>query len=168
MAVGSFALRSHSRAVLSELPVTSQWTAEDGHFVIFEQARRHCGASRWFLGSRYCHRARKAVMPPIDQASNRKAETSETRKAKIKEVILLHRGKWGIIADFLLEEKEFIGKEVLVGYDEIDDIREARDGCLMIETLAVPVVRPGDTIEITIRDRSRKKRKDAIRGKPDP
>jgi hypothetical protein len=92
----------------------------------------------------------------------------ETRKARVKEVVLLSRGKWGIVADFRLEEKELIGKEVLVDYDEINDIHETPDGCLMIETLELPIVRPGDRIEITIRDRSRKKRKDAMRGKCSP
>jgi hypothetical protein len=56
----------------------------------------------------------------------------------------------------LLEEKELIGKEVLVDYDEIDDLDETSDGCLLIKTLEVPKVRRGDTVEITIRDRDRK------------
>jgi peptide deformylase len=60
--------------------------------------------------------------------------------------------------DFALEEKLLLGKELLVDYDETNDISESRDGCLMIETLEVPVVKRGDTIEITIRDRNRKKR----------
>ena len=88
----------------------------------------------------------------------------ERRKAQIKEVVLLSRGKWGIVADFRLEEKELIGKELLVDYDEISDLHETPDGCLMIETLEVPVLKPGDTIQITIRARNRKKRKDALRG----
>jgi len=61
-------------------------------------------------------------------------------KTFVKEVILLNPGKWGIIMDFVLEEKLLLGKELLVDYDETDDISEARDGCLMIETLVVPVV----------------------------
>jgi hypothetical protein len=92
----------------------------------------------------------------------------ERRKAQIKEVVLLSRGKWGIVADFQLEERELIGKELLVAYDEISDLHETPDGCLMIETLKVPVVRPGDSIQITIRTRSRKKRKDALGGKGTP
>jgi hypothetical protein len=89
----------------------------------------------------------------------------ERRKAQIKEVVLLSKGKWGIVADFRLEEKELIGQELLVAYDEISDLHETPDGCLMIETPELPMVRPGDTIQITIRTRSRKKRKDALRGK---
>lgn len=89
----------------------------------------------------------------------------ERRKAQIKEVVLLSRGKWGIVADFRLEEKELVGKELLVDYDEMSDLHETPDGCLMIETLEVPVVKPGDTIQITIRTRSRKKRKDALQGR---
>lgn len=82
-------------------------------------------------------------------------------KTFVKEVILLNPGKWGIIMDFALEKKHLLGKELLVDYVETDDISESRDGCLMIETLEVPVVQRGDTIEITIRDRKRKKRSDA-------
>jgi len=55
-------------------------------------------------------------------------------------------------------KKLLLGKELLVDYDETNDISESRDGCLMIETLELPVVKRGDTIEITIRDRNRKKR----------
>jgi hypothetical protein len=88
----------------------------------------------------------------------------ERRKAQIKEVVLLSRGKWGIVADFRLEEQELIGKDLLVDYEKINDLHETPDGCLMIETLEVPVVRPGDTIQITIRTRTRKKRKDALPG----
>jgi hypothetical protein len=80
----------------------------------------------------------------------------EKRKAYIKEVVLLDRGKWGIVVDFILEEKELIGKEVLVHYDAIDHLDETRDGCLVIETLEVPLVKRGDTVEITIQDRERK------------
>jgi hypothetical protein len=86
----------------------------------------------------------------------------EKREAYVKEVILLDRGKWGIVVDFVLEEKQLIGKEVLVDYDEMDNLNETRDGWLMIETLEVPAVKRGDTIEITIRDRDRKKRKGAM------
>jgi hypothetical protein len=86
-------------------------------------------------------------------------------KTFIKEVILISPGKWGIVMDFVLEEKGLLGKELLVHYDETDDISESRDGCLMIETLEAPVVKRGDTIEITIRDRSRKKRISASNGK---
>jgi hypothetical protein len=85
----------------------------------------------------------------------------EKRRASVKEVILLGIGKWGIVVDFVLQEKELISKEILVDYDEMDDLDESRDGCLMIETLAVPTIKRGDEIEITIRDRRRKKRKDA-------
>jgi hypothetical protein len=82
----------------------------------------------------------------------------EKRKAYVKEVVLLDPGKWGIVMDFVLEEKDLVGKELLIDYDETDDLNETRDGCLMIETLEVPVVKRGDMIEITIRDRTRKKR----------
>ena len=80
----------------------------------------------------------------------------EKRKAYIKEIVLLARGKWGIVVDFVLEEKELIGKEVLVDYDAIDDLDETRDGCLLIKTREVPSVKRGDTVEITVRDRDRK------------
>jgi hypothetical protein len=80
----------------------------------------------------------------------------EKRRAYIREVVLLDRGKWGIVVEFVLEEKELIGKEVLVDYDEIDDLDETPDGCLLIKTLEVPKVKRGDTVEITIRDRDRK------------
>jgi hypothetical protein len=80
----------------------------------------------------------------------------EKRKAYIKEVVLLDRGKWGIVVDFILEEKELIGKEVLVDYDAIDDLDATLDGCLMVKTLEAPLVKRGDTVEITIRDRDRK------------
>ena len=86
-------------------------------------------------------------------------------KTFIKEVILLNPGKWGIVMDFVLEEKQLLGKQLLVDYDETDDISESRDGCLMIETLEAPVVKRGDTIEITIRDRNRKKRSNASNSK---
>lgn len=91
----------------------------------------------------------------------------EKRKAYVKEVVLLDPGKWGIVMDFVLEEKDLIGKELLIDYDETDDLNETRDGCLMIETLEVPVVKRGDMIEITIRDRTRKKRGGALNGKSD-
>jgi len=44
------------------------------------------------------------------------------------------------------------------------DLNEWRDGCLMIETLEPPMVQRGDTIEITIRDRKRKKRSSRTNG----
>jgi hypothetical protein len=68
----------------------------------------------------------------------------------------------GIVTDFLLEEKQ------LVDYDETDDVNEFRDGCLIIKTIEAPMVRRGDTIEITIRDRNRKKRGSASNGKDGP
>jgi hypothetical protein len=92
----------------------------------------------------------------------------EKRKTYVKEVILLDPGKWGIVLDFVLEETELVGKELLIDYDEADDLNETRDGCLMIETLEAPMVKRGDTIEITIRDRRRKKRSDALNVKGDP
>lgn len=91
----------------------------------------------------------------------------QKRKTFVKEVILLNPGKWGIIMDFVLEEKLLAGKELLIEYDETEDISESWDGCLMIETLEVPVVKRGDTIEITIRDRQQKKRRSAPNGKGD-
>jgi len=92
----------------------------------------------------------------------------EKRETYVKEVVLLDPGRWGIITDFVLEEKELVGKELLIAYDETYDVHETRDGCLMIETLEVPVVKRGDPIQIVIRDRSRKKRKDALHGKASP
>jgi hypothetical protein len=92
----------------------------------------------------------------------------EKRKAYVKEVVLLDPGKWGIVMDFVLEEKDLIGKELLIDYDETDDLNETRDGCLMIETLEVPVVKRGDMIEITIRDRTRKKRGGAFKWQERP
>jgi hypothetical protein len=80
----------------------------------------------------------------------------EIFKASIKEVVLLEKGKWGIIVDFVLEESKLAGKEVLIDYDGVDDLNETGDSCLMIETSEVPWVRRGDTIKITIRDRARK------------
>jgi hypothetical protein len=46
----------------------------------------------------------------------------EKRKAYVKEVVLLDPGKWGIVMDFVLEEKELAGKELLVEYDETLDV----------------------------------------------
>jgi hypothetical protein len=83
----------------------------------------------------------------------------------VKDVVLLEPGKWGIVMDFVLEEKELIGKELLVDYDETVDLNESREGCLMIETLGAPMVKRGDTIEITVRDRKRKKRTSSSNGK---
>jgi hypothetical protein len=80
----------------------------------------------------------------------------EKRKAYVKAVVLLEPGKWGIVVDYVLEENKLIGKEVLIDYDEMEDLNESHDGFLMIETLEVPVIKCGDTIEITIRDRGRK------------
>jgi hypothetical protein len=79
----------------------------------------------------------------------------EIFKAAIKAVVLLHRAKWGIVVDFVLEESKLVGKEVLIDYDEVEDLNETSDGCLMIETSQAPWVRLGDTIKITIRDRAR-------------
>jgi hypothetical protein len=92
----------------------------------------------------------------------------EKRKTYVKEVVLLDPGKWGIVMDFVLEEKDLVGKELLIDYDETDGLNETRDGYLMIETFEVPMVKRGDTIEITIRDRSRKKRGGALNVKSDP
>ena len=66
--------------------------------------------------------------------------------------------------DFVLEEKELVGKDLLVEYDETLEVNEWSDGCLMIETLEPPMVKRGDTIEITIRDRKRKKRSSGPNG----
>lgn len=84
----------------------------------------------------------------------------EKRKVSVKAVVLLNPGKWGIVVDFVLEEDKLIGKEVLVDYDEMEDLNETHDGFLMIETLEVPMIKCGGTIEITIRDRERKIRQD--------
>jgi hypothetical protein len=80
----------------------------------------------------------------------------EIFRASIKTVVLLHKGKWGIVVDFVLEESKLVGKVVLIDYDKVDDLNETGDGCLMIETSEAPWVRRGDTIKITIRDRARK------------
>jgi hypothetical protein len=80
----------------------------------------------------------------------------EIFRIPIKDVVLLEEGKWGIVVDFVLEESKLAGKEVLIDYDEADDLNEAGDGCLIIETSDVPWLRRGDTIKITIRDRVRK------------
>ena len=69
---------------------------------------------------------------------------------------MLDKGKWGIVVDFVLEESKLAGKEVLIDYDEVEDLNETGEGRLMIETSEVPWVKRGDTIEITIRDRARK------------
>ena len=58
--------------------------------------------------------------------------------------------------DFVLEESKLAGKEVLIDYDEVDDLNETGEGCLMIQTSEAPWVKRGDTIKITIRDRARK------------
>ncbi len=55
----------------------------------------------------------------------------EIFKASIKEVALLDKGKWGMGVDFVLEESKLVGKEVLIDYDEVDDLNETGDGCLM-------------------------------------
>jgi hypothetical protein len=93
---------------------------------------------------------------PIGSGILRRIEAMEIFKASIKNVVLLAKGKWGIVVDFVLEESKLAGKEVLIDYDEVDDLNETGDGCLMIETFEVPWVRRGDTIKITIRDRARK------------
>jgi hypothetical protein len=80
----------------------------------------------------------------------------EKRKAHVMAVVLLEPGKWGIVVDYVLDESKLVGKEVLVHYEEMDDLNETQDGFLMIETLEVPFIKRGDTIEITIRDRDRK------------
>jgi hypothetical protein len=86
----------------------------------------------------------------------------EKRQTYVKEVVLLSPGKWGIVIDFVLQEKELLGKELIVDYDEKDGLNETQDGFLMIETQEAPIVKRGDTIEITIRDRSRKKRRRVV------
>ena len=88
----------------------------------------------------------------------------EKRKIDVTGVVFLEPGKWGIVLDFVLEENQLIGKELLVDYDETVDLDEWRDGCLMIETLEQPMVKRGDTVEITIRDRKRKKRSSGPNG----
>ena len=88
----------------------------------------------------------------------------EKRKTYVTGVVFLEPGKWGIVLDFVLEENRLIGKELLVDYDETLDLSEWGDGCLMIETLEAPMIKRGDTIEITIRDRKRKKRSSGPNG----
>src|ERR1700733_14411176 len=88
----------------------------------------------------------------------------EKRRLYVTGVVFLEPGKWGIVLDFVLEENQLIGKELLVDYDETINLDEWRDGCLMIETLEPPMVKRGDTIEITIRDRKRKKRSSGPNG----
>ncbi len=80
----------------------------------------------------------------------------EKRKAHVKAVVLLEPGKWGIVVDYVLEETKLLGKEVRIDYKEMEDLNETPDGFLMIETLDVPMIKRGDTIEITIRDRGPK------------
>ena len=80
----------------------------------------------------------------------------EKHKVCVKAIVLLDPGKWGIVVDYVLEENKLIGKEVLIDYDDMQDLNETRDGFLMIETLEVPMIKRGDTIEITIRNRTRK------------
>ena len=102
----------------------------------------------------------KAVERGLGKTSSRTERSGagcmEKRKADVKAVVLLEPGKWGIVVDYVLEEDQLVGKEVLVDYDEMADLNESRDGFLMIETLEVPMIKRGDTIEITIRDRRRK------------
>jgi hypothetical protein len=88
----------------------------------------------------------------------------EKLKTYVTGVVFLEPGKWGIVLDFVLEENQFIGKELLVDYEETVDLNEWRDGCLMIETFEPPMVKRGDIIEITIRDRKRKKRSSGTNG----
>ena len=88
----------------------------------------------------------------------------ETRKIDVTGVVFLEPGKWGIVLNFVLEENQLIGKELLVDYDETVDLDEWRDGCLMIKTLEPPMVKRGDTAAITIRDRKRKKRSSGSNG----
>ena len=117
-------------------------------FVMFGQACRHFGSPHY----------------SVERLRLKGAQVNAKHKTFVKEVILLSPGKWGIIMDFVLEEKLLAGKELLIEYDETEDISESWDGSLMIETLEVPVVKRGDTIEITIRDRNRKKRNSAPNG----
>ena len=88
----------------------------------------------------------------------------ERGKIDVTGVVFLGPGKWGIVLDFVLEENQLIGKELLVDYDETVDLDEWRNGCLMIETLEPPRVKRGDTVEISIRDRKRKKRSNGSNG----
>jgi hypothetical protein len=88
----------------------------------------------------------------------------EKCKTYVKDVVLLDLGKWGIVTDIVLEEKQLLGKELQVDYDEKIDLDESRDGCLMIDTLEPPMVKRGDIIEITIRDRKREKRNNGPNG----
>jgi hypothetical protein len=90
------------------------------------------------------------------RAGHRSGGCMEKRKAYVKAVVLLSPGKWGIVLDYVLEEKRLIGKEVLINYDEMQGLNETHDGFLMIETVKVPLIKRGDTIELTIRDRRRK------------
>ena len=86
----------------------------------------------------------------------RDGRRTEVRQARVKAVVLLQPGRWGIVVDYVLEENKLTGKEVLIDYDEMEDLNETSDGFLMIETVEVPFIKRGDTIEITIRDRARK------------
>ncbi len=88
----------------------------------------------------------------------------ETRKIDVTGVVFLGSGKWGIVLDFVLEENQLIGKQLVVDYDETVGLDEWLNGCLMIETLEPPMVKRGDTVEITIRDRKRKKRSSGSNG----
>ena len=101
-----------------------------------------------------------SLSKPISQTTTRKPASIQYPENHFEslwdEGVLLYKGKWGIVADFVLEENKLTGKEVLIDYVEIDDLSETGDSCLMIETSEVPWVKRGDTIKITIRDRARK------------
>jgi hypothetical protein len=92
----------------------------------------------------------------------------EKRAAQVRKVVLIESGKWGIIVDFVLEEKELVGKDLRVDYPEMNELNESAEGYLMIETVQPPVIRSGETIDITIRERSRRRRRGARIQEPEP
>jgi hypothetical protein len=79
---------------------------------MFGQAGRHLGSPDY----------------SVERLRLKELKRMHKHKTFVKEVILLNPGKWGIIMDFALEEKLLLGKELLVDYEETNDISESRDG----------------------------------------
>lgn len=71
----------------------------------------------------------------------------------VKEVVELKDGGWGIVLDFVVEDNTSPDEELLVNYGVVDDLNETDDGYLVVETLAAPTVKQGDSIEVSIQDR---------------
>ncbi|MBV9391089.1 MAG: hypothetical protein JOY96_04270 [Verrucomicrobia bacterium] len=71
----------------------------------------------------------------------------------VKEIVELKDGGWGIVLDFVLEDNTSSEEELLVNYRIVDDLSETDEGYLVVETLAAPTVKQGDSIEVSIQDR---------------